>query len=61
MHRVHEDDHLVRGQGIHQIFVEFDERALLVFIEMTRNDLGFAIRETEAMQTGESGEGIMRR
>ena len=50
MHRVHQDDDLVRGQGIHQIFVALDDRALLVFVEMTRNDLGFAIFEAEAMQ-----------
>jgi len=49
VHRVHEDDGLVRRQGIHQIFVEHDERALLVFVEMARNDLGLAILQAEAM------------
>ena len=50
MHGVHEHDGLVWRQGIHQPFVERDERALLVLIEMTRNDLGLAVFEAEAMQ-----------
>ena len=50
VHGVHEHDGLVRRQGIHQFPVELDERALLVFVEMARNDLGLAIFEPEAMQ-----------
>jgi hypothetical protein len=50
MHRVREDHDLVRGQGIQQVLVKIDEGALLVLVEMARDDLGLAILEAEAMQ-----------
>jgi hypothetical protein len=50
MNGVHENDGLIRRQGIHQPFVERDRRALLVFVETATNDLGFAVFEAKAKQ-----------
>ena len=50
MHRVGEQHGLVGTQGIHQVFIARNESALLLFVELARDDVRLVIFKTQPMQ-----------
>src|SRR5450759_453632 len=50
MYRVHEQHGFVVRQGIQEIIVSLNERLLLVFVELARNDTRLVILQPQTMQ-----------
>jgi hypothetical protein len=50
MHRVREHHGFIVRQGIQEIIVDLDERLLLLFVELARDDVRLVILEPQTMQ-----------